>query len=215
MKKTAIYLAFLCSIVLTSSISQAATDASSLLVKVYGVAVSTSLDCSSPLVIFDSTDGVEKNFLDKPTLGGGDIADGTYPCVMITMSDTIKFKPSANTGSYCVAGTEYTIDVCRTDNSGTTNLRTGTTLGASTPCTGTSSTPAADKVTMYLRTNSTNASAAFNSPSSTSDTSVGIALTNAFVVSGTSSGAFVVDARGKVQDEGSACGMDAPTFSFR
>ncbi len=191
----------------------AASNPSSILVKIYGVAVSASLDCSSPISIFDSAAGRETDFLANPVLGGGDIPDGTYPCVMINMSDNIKFIPAQNDGPNCVAGQQYTIDICRFDNSGTTEVRTGTTFGATTACTGTNSVPSPDLVTLYLRTNS-NGSNNFNKPL-TAGSANGIALLSPFVVAGTSSGRFAVNATGQVSSAGGQCGLNAPAFSFR
>lgn len=214
MNKTKLNIFSLSALALTLAAPSAyALDASNLLITVYGVAVSASLDCSNPIVVFDSTGGTQTDFMANPTIGGGDIPDGSYPCVMINMSDNITFTPSTSDGVNCVAGTQYTIDVCRA-GSGSKNLRTGTTFGATESCTGSSGSPIADRVTLFLKTNADGSSGGFVKPTTTSDPS-GIALTNAFVVSGSSSGKFVVDAHGKVSSGGGACGMDPPVFTFR
>lgn len=190
-----------------------ATSTSELLIKVYQVAVSASTDCSNPLVIFSSSAGTEVNFLSNPILGGGNIPDGTYPCVMINMSDVIKYRPTANDGTRCVAGTQYFSDVCRSDSSESTDLFNGSTT-TTVACTGTNP-PTADsvgpnQVTLYMFTTSPNTGSCFRTGAAN-----GATLQSPFVVSGSSSGTFVVDVTNKVMDNGSYCEMDQPTFSFR
>ena len=191
----------------------AATSTSELLIKVYQVAVSASTDCSGPQVIFTSTSGTEVDFLKNPMLGGGNIPDGTYPCIMINMSDVIKYRPTANDGTLCVAGTQYFSDVCRSDSSESTDLFNGSTT-TNVACTGinppTAASVGANQVTLYLFTTSPSTGAAFRSGAAN-----GFLLGNPFVVSGSSTGTFVVDVTNKVMDNGSYCEMDAPTFSFR
>src|SRR5882672_8945007 len=97
-----------------------ALDASSLKLQVYSVMLSTSPLCSNPVTVFSSPTATEVDFLSTPMLGSGNPADGTYQCVIIKMSDLIKFKPSSTSGT-CTAGTEYVADVCRADNGGTTH----------------------------------------------------------------------------------------------
>ena len=89
-----------------------ALDASSLKLQVYSVMLSTSAQCTSPVTVFSSAAPVEVDFLAAPTLGSGNPPDATYNCVIIKMSDLIKFTPSASAG-LCTAGTQYTADVCR------------------------------------------------------------------------------------------------------
>ena len=69
--------------------------------------------------VFSNATATEVDFLARPTLGSGNPPDGTYQCVIIKMSDLIKFTPSATAG-LCTAGTQYTADICRTDNGGMT-----------------------------------------------------------------------------------------------
>lgn len=211
----------------------AVTDPTSLKVKVYQIAVAENADCSDPQVIFTSTAGSEKDFITNPTLGSGSLADGTYNCVMITMDDVIKFTPLANDGATCTAGTEYAIDLCRVGED--TDLLESTTT-TSTACVGTDQSVSAggiaNKVTLYLRTTSpannsgdaddvyswkkgtvlANANGAGN-PSV--DSANGIQLTTGFVVSGTKTGIFYVDASSQVTGAGANCEMNAPEFGFR
>ena len=101
------------------SANASALDASSLKLQVYSVMLSTSPQCTSPVTVFSSTTPTEVDFLATPTLGSGNPPDGTYHCVIIKMSDLIKFTPSTTAG-LCSASVQYTADVCRTDNGGIT-----------------------------------------------------------------------------------------------
>lgn len=201
---------------LMPSQASAAVNPANILVTVYGIAVSASTDCSNPVVLFDSLTGTQTDFLSNPVLGGGDIADGTYPCVMINMSDVVAFSPATNTGTHCVAGTTYYQDICHVGNSCNFQTRNGTTFSASAAAHGSSTVPSSDVVTMFLTTNAIpGAGDNFRKPASTSDTTRGLALTSPFIVSGSTAGRFVVDATNKVTDSGTACDLDAPAFSFR
>jgi len=194
-----------------------ALDASSLKLQVYSVMISTSSLCTSPTTIFNNAVPTEVDFLVTPVLGSSGSpsipADGTYNCVIIKMSDNIKFKPSTTSGS-CTAGTEYTADVCRTDNSGST--RAPDAGGAATACTGNATTASPDPVYLYLTTNVTAGTGGntFLQPTSTVSTN-GINLTSPLVVAGTTASRFSVNATGKVDGSGVTCGMNPPVFGFR
>ncbi len=113
MKKPSFLIAasLFCSIALAAP-APGGGDPASLKVKVYGVYASTSPQCTNPIQVFLKTTGDYVDLLQNPTLGGGDLPDGTYECVIIKMSDVIKHTPKV-TDSTCVAGTEYTGEVCR------------------------------------------------------------------------------------------------------
>ena len=70
-------------------------DASSLKLQVYSVMLSTSPLCTDPYTVFSSASPTEVDFLSAPTLGSGNPPDATYNCVIIKMSDIIKFTPSS------------------------------------------------------------------------------------------------------------------------
>ena len=72
-----------------------ALDASSLKLQVYSVMLSTSPQCTSPVTVFSSATATEVDFLASPTLGSGNPPDATYNCVIIKMSDLIKFTPAS------------------------------------------------------------------------------------------------------------------------
>src|SRR5215203_6015025 len=132
------------------SASAWALDASSLKLQVYSVMLSTSPLCTSPVTVFSSPAATDVDFLASPTLGSGNPPDGTYHCVIIKMSDLIKFTPSTTAG-LCSASVQYTADVCRTDNIGTTQAPDG--VGAASACMGTDAAPVSDAVYLYLTTN--------------------------------------------------------------
>ncbi len=196
------------------SSSAFALDASSLKLQVYSVMLSTSPLCTSPVTVFSSATPTEVDFLASPTLGSGNPADATYNCVIIKMSDLIKFTPSASAG-LCTAGTQYTADVCRSDNGGMTKAPDA--AGAPTVCTGTDAAPVSDPVYLYLTTNASAGSGGGNTfmqPTSTASTD-GLNLTAPLVISGTARSKFVVNATGKVGSDTVSCGMNPPVFGFQ
>ena len=190
-----------------------ALDASSLKLQVYSVMLSTSAQCTSPVTVFSSATATEVDFLAAPTLGSGNPPDGTYQCVIIKMSDLIKFTPSATAG-LCTAGTQYTADVCRTDNSGTTQAPDA--LGAPSACSGTDAAPVSDAVHLYLTTNPAAGSGGntFLQPTDATSTN-GLHLTAPLVIAGTAKSKFVVNATGKVGSDSIGCGMNPPVFGFQ
>jgi hypothetical protein len=195
-----------------SAFNAVALDASSLKLQVYSVMLSTSPLCSNPVTVFSSPTATEVDFLSTPTLGSGNPADGTYQCVIIKMSDLIKFKPSSTSGT-CTAGTEYVADVCRADNGGTTHAPDA--AGTTTVCTGTDAVPHADPVYLYLTTNASAGSGGqtFVQPTSFTSTS-GLHLTAPLTIAGTAKSKFVVNASGKVSGADITCGMNPPVFGF-
>ena len=189
-----------------------ALDASSLKLQVYSVMLSTSPLCTSPVTVFSSASATEVDFLATPTLGSGNPPDATYRCVIIRMSDLIKFTPRTSAG-LCVAGTQYVADVCRTDNGGTTQAPDA--IGAPTACMGTDAAPVSDAVYLYLTTNASagTGGSTFMPPTDASSTN-GLNLTAPLVIAGTAKSKFIVNATGKVGDDGVSCGMNPPVFGF-
>ena len=195
------------------STSAMALDASSLKLQVYSVMLSTSPLCSSPFTVFSSPTPTEVDFLAAPTLGSGNPPDATYNCVIIKMSDLIKFTPSSTSG-LCTGGTQYTADVCRVDNGGVTQAPDAP--GAPTVCNGTDAAPVSDVVYLYLSTGTpagTKGGNAFQQPTTT--TINGLNLTAPLVIAGTAKSKFIVNATGKVGDDGVSCGMEPPVFGFQ
>lgn len=187
-------------------------SASSVIIKVYGVSISKTADCANPVVIFTSTTGTEVDFVNAPTLGGGNPDDGTYQCVMITMSDRLK-AVAATTEAACVAGTEFTVDVCNGSES-TDTLLDGVNITTSACSAG------EDKTTLYLHTGTTRTGGggnAFKKPANTADLTRGFKLDGAFVVPGTGTGTFVANFTNQlVPHTGPAsCEVQPPLFGFR
>ena len=209
---------FLSLALLSSHLSYAgdlSLSASSLKLKVYKFAVSTSPLCTNLSTVVDNgTTPQEVNFVGGISLGFGTIATGNYPCIVIEFSDQIKYKPDQNsTSGNCLASTEYTLDVC---SSGSAKLIDGTT----TNCDGTD-----NKVAMYLSTGVASNGDGFYPPTVLNDTTNGFVLGSQLSITGTSSGSFVVNPTGKVCDDatsgcdggsggGSNCKMEVPAFSF-
>lgn len=191
-----------------------ALDASSLKLQVYSVMLSTSPLCTSPFTVFSSATATEVDFLAAPTLGSGNPPDATYNCVVIKMSDIIKFTPSSTSG-LCTAGTQYVADVCRSDNGGMTQAPDA--VGAPNACFGTDTAPQSDAVYLYLTTNAsagTGGGNTFMQPTNTSSTN-GLNLTAPLVIAGTAKSKFVVNATGKVGSDSVSCGMNPPVFGFQ
>lgn len=195
------------------STSAMALDASSLKLQVYSVMLSTSAQCTSPVTVFSSATATEVDFLATPMLGSGNPPDATYNCVIIKMSDLIKFTPSSTSG-LCTAGTQYTADVCRSDNGGTTQAPDA--VGAPNACTGTDAAPVSDIVYLYLTTNASagTGGSTFMQPTGAASTN-GLNLTSALTIAGAAKSKFIVNATGKVGDDGVSCGMNPPVFGFQ
>ncbi len=209
-------------------------DANALRLKVYKMAVSTSPNCSSPVTVFETSSPSYVDFKGAPNLGNGNLADGTYPCVIIEFSDNIKVTPSANGASFCSVSSEVTNDVCNCDYDGDGNCSDpGESTISSTLIDGSTATCTSgdDRVAMYLSTASsaTTQSDAFNPPGCNTvgcDNDTGFSLASPLVVAGTAVGKFVVNTDGKVcdgNDGGSGvcsgesntrCNMLPPLFSF-
>ena len=187
-------------------------DASSLKLQVYSVMLSTNPQCTNPTTVFSSASPTEVDFLAAPTLGSGNPPDATYNCVIIKMSDIIKFKPSSTSG-LCDAATEYVADVCRSDNNGSTQAPDSSTRIA---CSGTDAAPHADAVYMYLTTNASAGTGGevFLQPTEAGSTK-GLHLTAPLVIAGTARSKFIVNATGKVGSDGVSCGMNPPVFGFQ
>jgi hypothetical protein len=158
------------------------------------------------VTVFSNTTPTEVDFLVAPTLGSGNPPDGTYQCIIIKMSDTIKFKPTTN-DSFCQGGTEYTTEVCQSteftqvpDTVGTTACKTGP-----------------DVVYLYLTTGRIGSGGgnAFLQPPASNGTTYGVKLTSPLVVSGTATAKFVVTAAGAVVGTPTTCDMNPPVFGFK
>ncbi len=213
MKKPSFLIALLFGSIALAAPIPGGGDPASLRVKVYGVYVSTSPQCTNPIKVFLNSTGDYVDLLQNPDLGGGDTPDGTYQCVIIKMSDVIKHTPKV-TDSTCVAGMEYSGEVCRGGSDGdlATNLD-----GSTINCTGdgTSAGAGDDTLFMFMTTDpsASTGNHAFELPLAAGD-GKGIKLGAPLVISSTTKAKFVVDATGGVVAGGGDCGINPPKFRF-
>lgn len=192
---------------LFSGLASGTIDASSLKFKVYKFAVSLSEECTSPITIFTSASGEEKNIASNPTFGTGTLSNDTYPCVMIEVSKKIKTKSATTTG-FCTAGEEFSDVIC---NDGQESQTIG---GSSVTCSGGAGND--QKVTIFMTTLSSGAGGtrALLPPTSSTDTASAIELTAPFVVEGDLTGTLKVDLRNFLDSGAGVCFTSPPPFTF-
>lgn len=196
---------------------------SSVKIKIYGVAIGTNADCSNAKVLNYNPNGVTYDMLTNPVLFGGAINPGTYNCVIMYMDSAISFVPATTVGSNCVAGTTYQRTVCHSDGGGQYTVAQPDSNGylqytGAQTCTSANSSDIAhsNKVLLFLSTQSTGVGTGSFQQPVTAGTTNGIHLGGALNVSSNGgTGTFVVNFNGQIQDTGSMCDLQAPTFSFR
>ncbi len=91
----------------------------SLLQTFYKGWVSTSADCSDPVLIEDlGSSGKSIEFYDDPIIFEGSPPDGTYRCIIVEVSDTMRFTPDAAAEAafpgVCSTGTASDMDTFKT-----------------------------------------------------------------------------------------------------
>ena len=197
-----------------ASSSDSGINPSNLNIKVYKVAVSLSPLCTNLITVLDKTASpTYMDFFSSPQIAQGSIASGTYPCIVIEMSDQIQFTPATtSTSQNCQQNVQKTLDVCHSGES--SRLIDGTPV---------SCTSGDDHVALYLSTASSTAAPgqnnnAFAAPTSTGDSAHGLNLGTPLVVSSSLTAEFVVNGTGKISDSGGnqgTCDMGPPLFSFR
>lgn len=197
-------------------------NVSAVKIKVYGMWVSTSQTCENPIKVFENATPSEVNLVSNPQLGGGDIPDGTYPCVMIKISDRIQVEHNA-TGS-CAGYSADPIDLFTPDVYGilaqeqssrfqgmytsSTQIRGDGVLNdilveENSAFQGTSSE---DQMFLFLSTSSTSTGRAIHHrPRQASDAVFGEKLSSPFVVSGSTAGTLTVNGLSQITDEGTSC----------
>ncbi|MBX7148307.1 hypothetical protein K1X76_04425 [bacterium] len=193
---------------------------SSLFMKIYSLAVSTDEFCSDPITVFTNEEPVEEDLTQNPTLGSGDIPDGTYPCIIIEISDTFTYTPDATDGA-CEEGVEASKGVC---NEGPLLLFDGTDGECTT---------GEDRVTIYLSTANTIVTPedydeagcdddtdcnGFVPPTAEIPTRGG-ALGAPLIISGDQSSTFVVDINNGLEsvtdeEDNDLCSIEDIRFSF-
>ena len=195
--------------------SLSVVDPTTMKVKLYELWVSSNADCSGTFTqVYDDDDAEYQNMLEGPTFGSGELADGTYNCVAMVISDNIQFIPETTEGN-CASGTTYTLDVCRSGegemggegNITSSKLPNGTEVSCTGSFSGGTQTLGDDKVAVYLSTSGTDDGQAFVPTSP-------LSLASAFVKAGAAQVTFIVDGTGKVESNGSQCDMQPPTFGF-
>ena len=174
-------------------------------IKVYEMRVSPNADCSGGITVFRNAAPTYQDFANTPTLGAGAIPNGTYQCIMMRMSDFIRYTPTtANpswTHSVCTVGTDYVSDVGH-DGTAVDPDGTGHAMTAGVE----------DIVWLYVRPGAPVGGGNTFAPTG------GIPLTSPLVVNGDGAHTMVFNFSGRVGEENGstwACGCDAPTLGFR
>ncbi len=175
--------------------------ANSLVIKLYALYISANADCSNPIEVQDLGAGVDRDFMTNPVLFEGTPTAGTYPCVMLKMSDVLRMKPATSFGG-CVAGTEYAGDIYREGESDWVDVNLHPVVG-----TGTDDVPNDDHVTIFMTRDT---SAALARGISTHQL---VQLQSSLVVPGQST--FRMDASNAVATDGTRCGIEKPVTSFQ
>lgn len=185
-------------------------DTEQATLKAYEFWIAKNSDCSSAVQVFEDEDGKEVDMNQGPEIGSGEVETGTYNCVIMVMSDTLKFTPKTTSG-VCTAGEEFSLDVfqSRGEDVADAVLPDGTTVEAEA---------SEQKVAVYISTLSTSTgggenSNAFAAPTSSAKTN-GIKLSSAFEVTANKSGTMVMDTSGTVESNSGDCDMQPPTFGF-
>ena len=167
------------------------------------------------------TEANKEDFAGTPDLGSATIANGTYNCVATKMWDNITFSPAETTTSTnCAAATDYTQDICASDNASSLTTIYNPDNSSSYSCS-LDSSPSNEWIWVYFSTASTDSNNAtladlendFHPPTS-DNLSNGINLGAALVVSSASSGSLKTTITNRVADDGSECMMYKPAFSF-
>ena len=178
--------------------------------KVYKMAVSSSVYCTDLVTVFENDNPVYEDFLASPQLGSGSVMNGTYPCIVIEFSDIIKWASEENSDSAnCVVGQLETQEICRAGGGDSDFTLIDGTQGTCVD--------GEQRIAMYLSTASTLINGengnAFVRPTA-ADTNKGLPLLNSLIVSGGTAAKFIVDGLGKIEDSSGQCEMMPPAFSF-
>lgn len=186
-------------------------DPATLNIKLYKFAVSTSNLCTDLTTVIDNSNPDYENFYDSDGIdfGSSSIDDGTYPCVALQVSDTLTFKPAETSdNNHCAASTTYSLDVCRSGSS-TDDMDSGDSVACDS---------SENVITIYLSTASTGAgtgdSNPLKAPTSSQDGTNGINLGSALVKSGETTSLFIVNGDGAIEENGTDCDHQPPTFTF-
>ncbi len=141
---------------------------SNVRVKMYAVYLSLNADCTSPVLVQDyGVAGAVKNLTGGETLFSGNPPDGTYKCMIMKLSDQIKFNVTQSdvtwwqtnhAGSACNnAATDYVFDGYRDD--GSVSTPSVDLDGVAIAPRGTNAAPVDDVMFMFVTTAPTTAKA--------------------------------------------------------
>jgi hypothetical protein len=176
--------------------------AGSLTIRLYALYISSSADCSNPVLAQDlGVAGSDHDFMQHPVLFEATPTAGAYNCVMFKMSDVVKVKPAATFGA-CVAGQEYAGDIYRDGESDWKDVNLNPVIGH-----GTDEVAVDDHVTLFMSRDTTAALARGISRHQL------LPLGAPMVVPGQST--FRMDASQAVASWGSGCGAEPPGVAFQ
>jgi hypothetical protein len=161
------------------------------------------------------------DFASTPDLGSATIATGTYNCVATKMWDNITFSPETTTASAgCSAADNYTQDICNSE-SGTELLQVYNPDNESLYNCAVKTAPVNEFIWVYFSTASTDSAVTSEldlesdfQPPTADNSSNGVPLASALVVSATSSGSLKTTLTNRIANGGGTCAMYKPAFSF-
>jgi len=238
---------FVCLALLVSPSAFGAMDPTEATTKLYKMYMSVNGNCSSPVLIFDARTSttdltrlqdadedwyIEVDYATSPDIGTVTVAAADYNCIIFEMSDYITFTPDdGDGGAECVAGRQYTLDVCDRDGEALDVIVPEDCSEVGDTCTlsslGERTCGAAgageEKIWMYITTYSTVESGgeddnAFVPPSAPGDDQHGFKLgaTIEFDSNKTLTFNFAADGKINTVDHGGGdeCGMEAPGFNI-
>jgi hypothetical protein len=171
--------------------------------------------------ITSPTNADKIDFASTPDLGSATIATGTYNCVATKMWDNITFSPATATASGgCVAADNYTQDICNSESS-TELSQVYNPDNASLYSCAVKTAPVNEFIWVYFSTAATDSSVQSEfdlesdfQPPTADNSSNGVPLASALVVSAASSGSLKTTLTNRIANGGGTCAMYKPAFSF-
>lgn len=126
----------------------------SLAVDLYQIYLGESADCTDIELIEDNGETPEGfDMVNSPTLFSGEVAAGTYNCMVMVISDNMTFRPDdvaeAAFPGVCDSETDAVFDIYRTDSDDTAWIDVD---GNEITATGTPDEPSVDRVSVFAST---------------------------------------------------------------
>lgn len=176
-------------------------DASSIKIKIYKLAVSTSADCSNAVTVYNLDSAGQMDLASKPVLAKGNIAAGTYRCIIAEMSKIM----TTNGSGACT--TPRNDAIC--PDTWQTKLIDGTNV----TCSG--GTGNDQRIAVYFTTlgPDTPGTRRFLPPADGSDLTSGIKLALPVALSNSVKGILKISKIGLLRQTGS-CAAENPNFSL-